>query len=520
MESDPIPGPDPLGVSRSLATSSTATAQLVSSALPGRSQSTNESETQVDTALKSSTSMAASPPVVCRGQKRARCSAPDELADNTTGALMCPLPPSCNEADGFSPVVRKSERKRLLKEELALEKLKNELAAGNKGVFKITLQKKPVHTGGTTESFPAGSLMNVFKELHRNFPTCSLGGGVGGIYLWAPTVEVAQKAMEISTVADIPVAALCSSFASFRARIDQVSMAFTVEEIVAELAPVGVISAQKIPYSGAEGRPAQVGKVRLVFNRPPPTSVFLGYRAHSVTMEAEKPLICFNCQRLGHHSSRCSLPRACKRCGGQGHLAASCANRPHCVNCRGSHASGSIECPRIAFAAEKNRILMEARVLQQVRISSPSAFIDSGGPDARPTGDAESISPNQPTGVQTYASVVRSITVAKDGESAAAVLLPKPRGIPKKKRRTACRVSAGQRKGISKKGRPRNTKKAPARANRKGRAGLSALAGLLRGFSPRLATALAALAEHLEPLLRLMHLLQGSRHCSTKTHNG
>lgn len=519
MECDPIPGPSAPGVFRALTGPSAAMSQLASSASPREGQSNNKNEASADESVEAIVPMAASQHVACRGQKRARRSATDELVGNTTSARVCPLPPTRKEADGYTLVVHKAERKKLLKEEAALEKLKSELASSSKGVFKVTLRRKPTCAEEAVAGFSAGSLMSIFKEQHNMLPACSLGGGTDGICLWAPTVEEAQKALRISIVAGIPVQALCSSFSSFRARIDQVSMAFTVEEIVAELTPVGVVTAQKVPYIGKEGKPTQLGRVRLLFSQPPPTSVFLGYRTHAVTMEVEKPLICFNCQRLGHHSSRCSWPRACRQCGGQGHLAANCSNRPHCVNCRGPHAAGSGECPRIAFAAEKNRLMMEARVLQQVRISAPSAFINGGNPEVRPSGVSESSSPAQPTMARTYASVVRSIAVAENGEPAPAVLLPKPRTIPKKRRSTH-HASTKLRRGISRKSKRRNMAKGPAKAKAKGTAGLSAVAALLHGFTPELAAALAALVKQLKPLLALVRLLQGDRRSPTKTHNG
>lgn len=322
--------------------------------------------------------------------------------------------------------------------------------------------------------------------------------------------------MNVTSVGGVPVSAKCKTLASFRARIEQVSMAFSTEEIVAELAAVGVVSAHKYPYMGARGSLSQKGKILLVFDRPPPPSVFLGYRSHAVTMEIAKPLKCFNCQRLGHHSSRCSLPRACKRCGKPGHLMANCTNQPQCVNCRGPHAAGSKECPREAFATEKNRLMMEARILQQVRVAEPSAFIAaSTQPSSQEKVSFPQAVEDAPT--KTFASVVRSIAVEESGLATPKVLLPKPRAIPKRHRRTARRPPSRARSSKKRaKVNKRNTRSSLKDAGRKQLTSLSAVADLLSCFSPQAAEAVRTLATLLQPLLSLIQGLQGGKLPTTK----
>lgn len=324
--------------------------------------------------------------------------------------------------------------------------------------------------------------------------------------------------MALTSVNGSPVIATCNSLSSFKARIEQVTMAFTVEEIVTELAPDGVVSAQKFPYKRPGHNSSHTGKVLLVFDRPPPPSVFLGYKAHPVIMEAAKPLTCFNCQRLGHHSSRCSLPRACRRCGEHNHLAAACPNAARCVNCKGSHAAGSNACPRVAFHAERNRLLMEARLLQQVRASAPTAFIAAevqNPPDHSNTTASDTIRTPPPAPTRTFATVVRSITVAEDGGTAPAVLLPKERPIPRKRR------SVRPSRRPTRFTRQRPPKKRKTAASRKKTTvdefgSLSVVADLLQAFNPKAAEAVRILMTHLKPLLSLVKVLQKGESSVTK----
>lgn len=446
-----------------------------------------------------------------RAQKRARHTLGGEEGDSdfqVANEVKSRGQNGTPENDGFIEVLGKSDKKKRVKEEAALEKLRRELSDSKKGVFKVALRPKSLPDAqNSSAGFPPGRLLSLFKELHQIFPSCSLSGDTGSIYLWAPTLELAKEIMAVSSVGSLPVAATCNSLSSFKARIEHVSMAFAIDEIVAELAPLGVVSAQKFPYRRLDGRASGAGKVLLAFDRPPPPSVFLGYKSHAVIMEVAKPLMCFNCQRLGHHSSQCSLPRACRRCGGHDHLAAACLKSPRCVNCKGHHPAGSNDCPRSAFYAEKNRLLMEARVLQQVRASEPSAYIASeaqGKPvESHTVASAEA--PSAPA--KTFASVVRSIAVTENGVSAPAVLLPRTRSIPRERR--AARFSRLPTRPAR---RPKAHRQRKVSTRRKARAGqldnLGALADLLQAFSPEAAAAVRTLMTHLQPLLSLVRLVQ------------
>lgn len=452
-----------------------------------------------------------------RGQKRARLniSAEDNGGElNIAKEIESDDQKDALKDNGYTLVATRSEKKRAAKEEAALERLRQDLSDSKKGVFKIVLRPIQQPEARTSPAgFPSGSLLHLFKDLHQRFPSCALSGDTSSICLWAPTLELAKELLAVTTVAGSAVAASCSSLSSFKARIEQVSMAFTVEEIVTELAPLGVVSAQKFPYRRVQSVTTGMGKVLLGFDRPPPPSVFLGYKSHTVIMEAARPLLCFNCQRLGHHSSQCSLPRACKRCGGHDHLGANCSNHPRCVNCKGPHPAGSSECPRVAFYAEKNRLLMEARVLQQVRALTPSAAI---APEIiEKPADRHAAAP---TPGKTFASVVRGIAVTENGVTAPAVLLPKPRPFPRKQRATRLRRLPARpaRRPKMKQQKPTAPRAKPVTGQFDG---LAATADLLQAFSPQAAKAVRTLMTHLQPLLSLVQLFQKRNAPSNRKNN-
>lgn len=72
---------------------------------------------------------------------------------------------------------------------------------------------------------------------------CSLSGDAMGIKLWAPTPEVARELMKLTGLGGISVTPTCNALTLFKARVEHISMAFSTEEIVAELASLGVASA-------------------------------------------------------------------------------------------------------------------------------------------------------------------------------------------------------------------------------------------------------------------------------------
>lgn len=197
-----------------------------------------------------------------------------------------------------------------------------------------------------------------------------------------------------------------------------------------------------------------------------------------------------------------------------------CTNRPRCVNCRGSHVAGSRDCPRETYLIERNRLILEARTLQQVRSTTPAAFIStqSQSPhDSHPEGNVLKSGGTPDVSRKTFASVVRSIAIGDEGSPAPVVVLPKPRPIPQKRRR----VTRTHHRTIRALRKPVTNRKKGAGKRKVGGLGqlsnLSSLANLIQCFSPQAAEAVRKLATILQPLLSIAQVLQGVKSPISKT---
>lgn len=171
------------------------------------------------------------------------------------------------------------------------------------------------------------------------------------------------------------------------------------------------------------------------------------------------------------------------------------------------HAAGASDCPRIAFFREKSRILMEARILQQVRAAEPAATIGETR-DFPPLAEADSAhtpprSENQGT---TYAAAVRGVTVERDGKAVTTVLLPKPVAVRRpRQRKHLMRTRRSLKKNL-----PQRSRKVPSTVSNFGEllSGLGPAIGLLGSINPELAKALKVIVKGLQPLLKLLPLLK------------
>ncbi len=86
-----------------------------------------------------------------------------------------------------------------------------------------------------------------------------------------------------------------------------------------------------------------------------PDSVKFGFRSFRVNVFIPRPIRCYNCQRYGHVSSKCSSTRRCKKCG-QDHLSENCTNDSKCSNCGGNHEATSNQCSVLKEAKEIVRV--------------------------------------------------------------------------------------------------------------------------------------------------------------------
>ena len=97
----------------------------------------------------------------------------------------------------------------------------------------------------------------------------------------------------------------------------------------------------------------------LTFNTSQvPTEIKVGYNLIKVSPYIPNPLRCYNCQKFGHHESKCLKAPVCKKCGesGSDHIELSCSNPLKCPNCQGNHTANSKDCVIWKREKEVNRI--------------------------------------------------------------------------------------------------------------------------------------------------------------------
>ena len=121
----------------------------------------------------------------------------------------------------------------------------------------------------------------------------------------------------------------------------------------------------------------------LTFNTSQvPTEIKVGYNLIKFSPYIPNPLRCYNCQKFGHHGSKCLKAPVCKKCGESGsvHIELSCSNPLKCPNCQGNHTANSKHCVIWKREKEVNRIKFtnnipfpEARkIVQNTNLSRPN----------------------------------------------------------------------------------------------------------------------------------------------------
>ena len=130
-----------------------------------------------------------------------------------------------------------------------------------------------------------------------------------------------------------------------------------------------------------------------------PKELKLGYNLLKVSPYVPNPLRCYNCQKFGHHESKCLKPPVCKMCGesGSDHVELTCTNQITCTNCKGNHPSESRDC----------LVWKREREVNQVKYTNNISF-----PEARKIVQNQN---NFPT--KSYAQAATSNTEPKHGHS-------------------------------------------------------------------------------------------------------
>ena len=144
----------------------------------------------------------------------------------------------------------------------------------------------------------------------------------------------------------------------------------TLDEIKTYLQSQGVSNVKRISIK-RDGEIINTNTYIFTFNRSQlPKELKVGYNLLKVTPYIPNPLRCYNCQKFGHHESKCLKPPVCKKCGGSGsdHVEHTCTNPINCINCQGNHPADSRDC--VVWKRE--------REINQVKYSNNNPF-----PEAR-----------------------------------------------------------------------------------------------------------------------------------------
>jgi len=116
----------------------------------------------------------------------------------------------------------------------------------------------------------------------------------------------------------------------------------------------------------------------LTFNTPkPPPKLKIGYMMERVETYIPNPLRCYNCQKYGHHESRCTRKKICKKCGedGSDHPESTC-NQIKCANCKGDHSVDS----RICEAWKREKEIMKIKYTQDIPFPEARKLVESTFP--------------------------------------------------------------------------------------------------------------------------------------------
>jgi len=164
---------------------------------------------------------------------------------------------------------------------------------------------------------------------------------------------------------------------SVRGIIFGVPCDLTVEQIAEE---VKALSARRLErWSNGQKEPTE--NVILTFQDDLPTHVVLGFIRRKVKPYVPLPLRCANCQRFGHHATKCHRKQRCVRCGEE-HDLESCPTKENpdqinCVNCKGQHSAAYRKCTRYQEVSQMLKVAVHEKIsyrdaLQKVRSEAES----------------------------------------------------------------------------------------------------------------------------------------------------
>ena len=166
-----------------------------------------------------------------------------------------------------------------------------------------------------------------------------------------------------------------------------------VEEIAEELSESGVTHVHQINN-------AKTGIYVLTFDRPiPPKDVKCAYIQLKVEEYTPNPMRCYNCQRFGHTTSKCSNQSTCGRCGTKNpqHSTKECRSKPSCTNCKQEHPAFSKKCPK--FIEEKE--IQSIRTKRKISFTEARKIVKASQAPILPRSFAAVVSQKKDAGCQT-----------------------------------------------------------------------------------------------------------------------
>ena len=129
----------------------------------------------------------------------------------------------------------------------------------------------------------------------------------------------------------------------------------TLDELKSHLANQGVTDIKQISIKRNE-ETINTNTYILTSNRSSlPKELKVAYNLIKVSPYIPNSLRCYNCQKFGHHETKCLKSPVCKKCGesGSDHIELSCDNPIKCANCQDNHHADFRDC--LVWKKKRNR---------------------------------------------------------------------------------------------------------------------------------------------------------------------
>ena len=171
----------------------------------------------------------------------------------------------------------------------------------------------------------------------------------------------------------------------------------TLDEIKTYLKPQGVSDVKRISIKRND-EIINTNTYIFTFNKSQlPKEIKVGYNIIKINPYIPNPLRCYNCQKFGHHETKCVKSAVCKKCGesGSDHVELTCSNPIKCANCQSDHPADSRDCLVWKKEKEINNIkytnnisFPEARKLVQSKNQYPTkSYAQATTPNPEPKHD-------------------------------------------------------------------------------------------------------------------------------------